>query len=105
MDLPQLMLRQPDILDFFQSYVRAHHISPTLEEIAQSLGVNRVTVFGHVAELERKGVLTKSARAVSGALEISPAALSQETARSSPVVQILGRIAAGAPIEAVEHPE
>jgi len=105
MALPPLTRRQRDILDFFQSYVRAHHISPTLEEIAQSLGVNRVTVFGHVAELERKGVLVRSARGISRALEISPAALSQETARSSPVVQILGRIAAGAPIEAVEHPE
>lgn len=105
MALPPLTRRQRDILDFLQQYRRIHNISPTLEEIAQSLGVNRVTVFGHVAELERKGVLKKSGRGISRALELSPAARSAETARTKPVVPILGTIAAGSPLETVEAPE
>lgn len=94
--------RQRDILDFFESYTRAHGLSPTLEEIATALGVNKVTVFGHVAELERKGVLVRAAKGVSRALQLTakPAA----TARPAEL-QILGTIAAGAPLETLEVPE
>ncbi|MFN0008452.1 MAG: LexA family protein, partial [Planctomycetota bacterium] len=90
MPLPPLTKRQRDILDFFHNYTRIHSISPTLEEIAQSLGVNRVTVFGHVAEMERKGVLRKSAPGISRGLELSPAARSAETTRRTTIVPILG---------------
>lgn len=105
MPLPPLTKRQRNILDFFQNYTRAHSISPTLEEIAQSLGVNRVTVFGHVAEMERKGILRKTAPGISRGLELSPAARSAETARNATVVPVLGTIAAGAPIDELEVPE
>ncbi len=98
--VPPLTRRQREILTFFETYRRQHGISPTLEEIAQSLGVNKVTVFGHVAELERKGVLVRSKRGISRGLQ---------PVEASPVrggrVQVLGRIAAGVPIEAVEAPE
>ena len=51
-----LTRRQRNILDFPESYVRTHAISLTLEEIATAMEVNKVTVFGHVAEaFERKG--------------------------------------------------
>ena len=69
MPLPPPTIRQREIGVFFQLYVRAHAISPTLEEIAQAMGVNKVTIFGHVAELERKGVLRKTARGISRALK------------------------------------
>jgi repressor LexA len=92
-----LTRRQQDILAFFEHYVREHAISPTLEEIADSMGVNKVTIFGHVAELERKGYLTRSARGVSRGLQ-----LNDQITRKSHVVSVLGTIAAGAPILAVE---
>jgi len=99
-NLPPLTRRQREILTIFETYRRQHGISPTLEEVAQSLGVNKVTVFGHVAELERKGALLRSKRGISRGLQ------PVETG-SAPGgrVQILGRIAAGVPIEAVEAPE
>src|SRR5260221_7595482 len=97
--LPPLTRRQREILTFFESYRRQHGISPTLEEIAQSLGVNKVTVFGHVAELERKGVLVRSKHGISRGLQ--PVEAGPAPSR----VQVLGRIAAGVPIEAVETPE
>lgn len=98
--IPPLTRRQREILTYFEAYRRQHGISPTLEEIAQSLGVNKVTVFGHVAELERKGVLVRSKRGISRGLQ----PVETGSARGGPV-QILGRIAAGVPIEAVEAPE
>ncbi len=67
---PPLTRRQRQILDFLVEYSREHGISPTLEEIAEHFGVNKVTVFGHVAEMERKGVLKRRARGVSRGLEI-----------------------------------
>ena len=103
-----LTRRQREIVEFFRGYVDEHGISPTLEEIAAQFGVNKVTIFGHVSELERKGVLKRAARGISRGLQL----VSDEGAESGrgatrPALQlpILGSIAAGAPIEAIETPE
>jgi repressor LexA len=101
--LPPLTKRQLQILEFYRSYTRTHGLSPTLEEVARHFGVNKVTIFGHVSELERKGVLTKSAAKKSRARQIAPGA--EESAVRDLRIPILGRIAAGSPIEAVEDPE
>ncbi len=98
-----LTRRQRDILDFFEQYTAQNGLSPTLEEIAASLGVNKVTVFGHVAELERKGVLMRAGKkGESRSLQIPERARS--TANPSEL-RILGTIAAGSPVEALEDPE
>jgi repressor LexA len=93
--LPPLTRRQRDILGFFEQYTAAQGISPTLEEVARHFGLNKVTIFGHVAELERKGCLRRSAPGVSRGLQIV----------RDGGVPILGTIAAGAPIDVLETPE
>lgn len=95
-----LTRRQRDIVHFFGAYSTEHGISPTLEEIAVHLGVNKVTVFGHVAELERKGVIRRTARGVSRGLQLVDPGRPGGT-----VLPVLGTIAAGAPLEAIETPE
>lgn len=100
--LAPLTRRQRDIVDFLRVYVTANGISPTLEEIAAHFGVNKVTVFGHVAELERKGILKRAARGISRGLQLVEDEGSTSSETSLP---ILGRIAAGSPIEAIEAPE
>ncbi|MEM9380306.1 MAG: transcriptional repressor LexA [Planctomycetota bacterium] len=97
-----LTRRQRDILEFLRDYVDEHGISPTLEEIAAHFGVNKVTVFGHVAEMERKGVLRRRARGVSRSLELVEPG---EGNAQSLALPVLGKIAAGAPIETIEEPE
>ena len=97
---PPLTRRQRDILRFFEEYSAAQGISPTLEEIARHFGLNKVTIFGHVAELERKGCLRRSAPGISRGLQIV-----RESASPSNALSILGTIAAGAPIDALETPE
>ncbi|MEM1451731.1 MAG: transcriptional repressor LexA [Planctomycetota bacterium] len=97
-----LTRRQRDILEFLRDYVAEHGISPTLEEIAAHFGVNKVTVFGHVAEMERKGVLRRRARGVSRSLELVEPGDGEAPSLALPV---LGKIAAGAPIETIEEPE
>ena len=129
-----LTARQRDILKFFRQYVEEQGISPTLEEIAANFGVNKVTIFGHVAELERKGVMKRAARGVSRGLQLvdedsrtsarrlggrSNGAAYQSSRPGShgsgrdeenanslvPRLAILGSIAAGSPIAAIEEPE
>lgn len=97
---PPLTRRQRDILNFFGEYSTAQGISPTLEEVARHFGLNKVTIFGHVAELERKGCLRRSAPGVSRGLQIV-----HESRSPSPGFPILGTIAAGVPIDALETPE
>ena len=94
-----LTRRQRDILRFFADYTAAQGISPTLEEAARHFGVNKVTIFGHVSELERKGCLKRSAPGVSRGLQIVP--------EDRPVggLPVLGTIAAGTPIGVLETPE
>ena len=96
-----LTRRQRQILDFLRAYHAENGISPTLEEIAEEFGVNKVTIFGHVAELERKGLIRRPQRGVSRGLQIVE---DQET-DSSQSLPILGSIAAGFPIEAIEDTE
>ena len=105
---PPLTRRQRDILRFFEEYSSSQGISPTLDEIARHFGLNKVTIFGHVAELERKGCLRRSAPGISRGLQIVRDEDSDENRRtgfSSPGFPILGTIAAGAPIDTLEHSE
>lgn len=100
---PPLTRRQRDILEFVRQYIDEQGISPTLDEIARHFGLSRVTIFGHVSELERKGVVQRSARGVSRALRLVED--EREVLREAIQVPILGTIAAGAPIAALEDPD
>lgn len=96
-----LTRRQHEILEFLREYTAENQISPTYEEIAQRLGVNKVTIYGHVSEMERKGIIERAARGVSRGLRV----VEDDSTHRPTVVPILGNIAAGSPIEALEHPE
>ena len=121
-----LTRRQHQIVEFLRGYIQANGISPTLEEIAAEFGVNKVTIFGHVKELERKRVLHRPVPGASRGLQLvenetsnaelgaghavagmadSGLPTSNSPFASSLTLPILGRIAAGAPIEAIEDVE
>lgn len=91
--------KQRAILQFIADHQREHGVSPTLEEIGTQFGVHRVTIFQHVAALERRGALRRGTQLARG-IEI----LDTEFLPQAPI-QIVGRIAAGRPLEAVETPE
>ncbi len=106
MSATPLTRRQRDILEFFRAYIAENSISPTLEEVAQHFGLNKVTIFGHVSELERKGVLRRAAKGISRGLQLTEgddSPVDEPTPSSG--LPILGTIAAGAPISTLEHPE
>ncbi|MGH7150550.1 MAG: transcriptional repressor LexA [Planctomycetota bacterium] len=94
--------RQHQVLRFIEEYRREQGIAPTLEEVGRHLKVHRVTVFGHVEELIRKGYLEKAAPLASRSLRVvSPG--EQDSRR--PTLPLLGTIAAGSPLEAIENAE
>jgi len=92
-----LYRRQKQIIDFIAQYIQTNGHSPTLQEIADAMGLSSLaTVHEHIATLVRKGVLKKYDGSVRG-LEIVD---SRYTASGAGVdLPILGYIAAGKPIE------
>jgi repressor LexA len=101
---PPITRRQRQILDYFADFVEHRGMSPTLEEIAQHFGLTKVTIFGHVAELERKGLIERSAPGISRGLRLIGHG-TEPAPRARIPLRILGTIAAGTPIEAIEEPE
>lgn len=75
--------------------------SPTMQELADELGISKVTVFEHVEALIKKGALIREPNKARS-LSIAEDALvpDEEQAMAFPLV---GRIAAGYPIERFEQ--
>lgn len=94
-----LTKRQAHVLDYIRDYVATHGLSPTLAEVGEHLGVNRVTVFEHVKALEQKGWI-RTERHLSRSIEL----ISDEQS-NTPGLPILGRIAAGQPLDVVPEAE
>lgn len=103
----ELMLteKQIRVLRYFRDYRREKGIAPTLDEAAQALGVSKITIHEHLKQLTRKGAIHRDrAKARAVAILHDP---DDEGGISSPLptLPVLGRIAAGRPIEAVEDRE
>jgi repressor LexA len=95
-----LTRRQREIYDFIRSFVSEKGYSPSLEEIGTQFGLSSVaTVHKHVQHLVEKGFLRKS---WNRSRSVEPVEASESASVSLP---LLGFVAAGAPIEAVEVPE
>ena len=93
--------RQKELLDYLREYIDDHGYAPTLEEIGRHLGLTSLaTVHKHLQNLEQKGLIRRLANR-SRALELADG-LAAARAVSVPLV---GRVAAGVPIEPVEVPE
>lgn len=54
-----LTARQHQIVKFIWKYRKRQGLAPTLAEIAADLGISKVTVHEHIAQLEKKGALEK----------------------------------------------
>ncbi len=96
-----LTRRQKQILDYLQSYIVEHGYAPSFEEIAERFAFRSLaTVHEHLTNLERKGYIRRSHNE-SRSIELVPMP-GQAGATELP---LLGRVAAGQPIEAVVSPE
>lgn len=105
-----LTKRQKHVLDFIAGFVEENGYSPSYEEIAQGLGLaSLATVHKHIAALEAKHYLRRGFNQ-SRSLDLTPKYF-QERRRlrresGGPLeIPLMGRIAAGAPVEAVAGQE
>ena len=96
--------RQMAVLKFIRDYYRKHGYSPTMQEIGDHLHVSRVTVFEHVVALERKGLLRRGPRHSARSLQLVDETIFPSKKRSMKF-PLVGIIAAGRPIDAVEDNE
>ena len=96
--------RQMDILKFVRGYRDKRGYSPTMQEIADYLRLTKVTVFEHVGALEKKGLLRRGAKHKARSLQLSDDVAFPEEDRPTRI-PLVGRIAAGRPLEAIEEDE
>lgn len=93
--------RQKEILDYITRFLERHGYEPSYAQVARHFGVkSRATIAKHVAALERRGLLTRKGEDGSFALTVKV-----DQSDSLCEVKLLGRIAAGAPLEVVECEE
>lgn len=96
-----LYKRQRQIVDFIAQYIQKHGYSPTLQEIADAIGVSSLaTVHEHLQALIKKKVIKKHEGAVRG-IELLNKNIGQE--KNIVELPIKGYIAAGQPIEPYEE--
>jgi len=93
-----LTRRQREVYDSIVEFVEENGYSPSLEEIGSHFDLASVaTVHKHIQHLVSKGFLRK---AWNRSRSLEPV---DETASDAPEVPLLGTVAAGSPIEAIEH--
>ena len=97
--MPNITKKQKKVFDFINTYIAENGLSPTIEEIRKKLNLKAVsTIHEHINSLKEKGYISKS--------ENSPRSLSlMKEIKSIIEIPIVGRIAAGYPIEAIENIE
>lgn len=96
-----LTKRQKQLFDYLDDHIATHGYAPTLEEIGAHFGLSSLaTVHKHLTNLESKGLIRRKLNH-SRAIEL----VRQKKKAAAVELPLLGRVAAGAPIEAIETPE
>lgn len=93
-----LTKRKKQILGFLKEYINKHRFSPSLEEIKRHFRLSSVaTIHYHIRQLQEMGYLDK--------MNNHPRTIDIPLEQKLIQIPILGTIAAGQPIEAIENKE
>ena len=96
-----LTRRQRQMLDCIHKFIDENEYSPTLEEIGGMMGLSSpATVHKHLQNLEAKGQIKRNWNH-SRSVEL----IGESKTRPAKSLPLLGLVAAGSPIEAIENPE
>ncbi len=96
-----LTRRQQQIYEFLREFIARYGYAPSLEEIAGHFGLSSVaTIHEHLTNLESKNMIRRHFNR-NRAIEVLPVAGDPRAVD----VRVLGWVAAGRPIEALEAPE
>ncbi len=92
-----LTRRQKEIWDYIDNHIATYGYAPTLEEIGKRFHLSSLaTVHKHLTNLEQKGIIKRKWN-LSRAIELPP-----QKKKEAVELPLLGKVAAGVPIEAVE---
>ena len=101
--------KQRRVLDYIAEFLRQQGYSPSFQEIAEGVGLSSIaTVHKHIATLERKGWLRRGhnqSRSLEPSARYLQESRRQRVGRASFELPLLGRVAAGQPVESLEQPE
>ena len=96
-----LTKRQKEILAYLRGHIAEHGYAPSFEEIAEQFTfASLATVHEHLTNLERKGYIRRQYNE-SRSIEVLPP---RGTAKATEI-PLLGKVAAGLPIESLMHDE
>lgn len=99
-----LYAKERQILEFISQFVQRHGFAPTLQEIAEAVGVSAVsTIHEHISALERKNFIKKKP-GVERSIEIVENSFRTGALEGSIELPVLGYIAAGSPLEPYTDP-
>jgi repressor LexA len=106
-----LTKRQRQVYDFISGFVQKKGYSPSFEEIGEGMGLSSLaTVHKHLTNLEKKGLLRRDYNR-SRSIDVVPErrakafAAAAAAAAAETSLPLVGRIAAGKPVETFEQPE
>jgi len=101
----ELTPRQREVLEFVRSFSDQHGVPPAVREIGERFGFTARAAFDHLRALERKGMLERrvTGKRASRTLVLPGHHAARRSARVD--IPVLGRIAAGSPILAIENRE
>jgi repressor LexA len=103
-----LTKRQKEVLDYLVSFETKHGYAPSFEEIGKGMKLTSLaTVHKHITTLEKKGFIRRGynqSRSIE-ILQLPKSVKEQVIERKIQELPLVGRIAAGRPLEAVEERE
>ena len=103
--MKDLTARQREVLEFMRTFGEQHGVPPTVREIGERFDFTPRAAFDHLRALERKGMLERRVTGKRASRTLVLPAQKGSRRVETAGIPLLGRIAAGAPITAVEHHE
>src|SRR2546423_7556700 len=93
--------RQKEILDYITRFIERHGYEPSYAQIARHFGISsKATIAKHIEALERRGLISRRRTNGAFALDVQ---VEEPDSDALCEVPLLGRIAAGAPVGAVDE--
>jgi len=95
--------KQREVLDYITRFIERHGYEPSYSQIARHFRVSsKATIAKHIESLERQGLLTR--RRADGGFGLN-VRVEEVAGDGTCEVPLLGRVAAGAPLDTVEERE
>ena len=100
-----LTKKQKELYDFLDHYIKSNQISPSFEEMKKAVNLkSKSGIHRLITSLEQRGFI-KRLKHKARAMEITKKLYQNNSNESSYEIPLLGTIAAGNPIEAIENPD